>query len=321
MVDDHQTDRSSPIGSPRIGLALGAGGARGLTHIGVLKALNRHGIPIDVIAGSSIGAVIGAMYAATLDVEWVEQRFRDLLASEAFSQSGVRRIKPMTSGAEPGFLQWAARYVRHKFILNFADVRQGVLKTDRLVRLIEFLVPVRTFKELRIPFSCCAVDLHTGREVLMRQGNLLQALTASASIPGYLPPVPTDDGLLIDGAVGQPIPGNAAREIGGEFVIAVDVSLQSFSQLEELNIPSILGRISEISSSKLSRAQVDQCDFLIHPDSLNLHWTQFDQLDRLIDSGERATEEQMESLKRKLGQARGVKAWLSKIIGHIQFLK
>lgn len=300
---------------------MGSGGARGLTHLGVLKTLNKHGIPIDAIAGSSIGAVVGAMYAATLDMEWVEQRFRNLLTSDAFAQSGVRRIKPMTSGAEPGFLQWAARYVRHKFILNFSDVRQGILKTDRLVRLIEFLVPVRTFKELRIPFSCCAVDLHTGREVLLRQGNLIQALTAGASIPGYLPPVQTDDGLLVDGAVGQPIPCSAAREIGGEFIIAVNVSLEKFSPLADLNIPSILGRISEISSSKLSRAQKDQCDFLIRPDSLNLHWTQFDQLDRLIDNGERAAEEQMEALKRKLGQAHGVKGWLSKIIGRFQSSK
>ena len=258
------------------------------------------------------------MYAATLDIAWVEQRFRDLLASEAFTRSGVRRIKPTSSGAEPGFLQWAAHYVRHKFILNFADVRQGILKTDRLVRLIEFLVPVRTFKELQVPFSCCAVDLHTGREVLMRQGDLIQALTAGASIPGYLSPVPTDKGLLVDGAVGQPVPCSAAREIGGEFIIAVDVSLQNLSPLVELNILSILGRISEISSSKLSRAQRDQCDFLIRPDSLNLHWSQFDQLDRLIDSGERAVEEQLEALRRKLRQARGVKAWLSKKIGRIQ---
>ena len=297
---------------------MGAGGARGLTHIGVLKALGKHDIPIDAIAGSSIGAVVGAMYAATLEIEWVEQRFRDLLASEAFAQSGVRRIKPMASGAEPGFLQWAANYVRHKFILNFADVKQGILKTDRLARLIEFLVTVRTFEELQIPFSCCAVDLHTGREVLMRQGDLIQALTASASIPGYLSPVPTNEGLLVDGAVGQPIPCNAARALGGEFIIAVDVSLKSFSPLAELNIPSILGRASEISSSKLSQAQNDQCDFLIRPDSLNLHWTQFDQLDRLIHNGEEAAKEQMEALKRKLGQARGVKAWLSKIIGRIR---
>lgn len=300
---------------------MGAGGARGLNHLGVLKVLERHGIPIDAIAGSSIGAVVGAMYAATLDMKWVEQRFRDLLTSEAFTQSGVRRIKPTTSGAEPGFLQWAARYVQHKLVLKFSDVRQSILKTDRLVRLIEFLVPVRTFKELRIPFSCCAVDLHTGREVLMGQGDLIQALTASASIPGYLPPVPTDEGLLVDGAVGQPIPCRAAREIGGEFIIAVNVSLQRFSPLAELNILSILGRVSEISSSKLSRVQKDQCDFLIRPDSLNLHWAQFDQLDRLIDNGERAAEDQMEALKRKLGQTQGVKAWLSKIIGRIQSSK
>ncbi len=200
------------------------------------------------------------------------------------------------------------------FILNFADTRQGVLKSERLVQLITFLMPVSTFEELRLPFACCAVDLHTGEDVIFDRGDLIQALVASASIPGYLSPVELDDRLLIDGAIGQPLPCSVTREMKGEFVIAVDVSLSHFSPLTERHIPGILGRANEISSFKLSQAQKHQCDFLIRPDSLDLHWTQFDQIEVLVAKGEQAVEERLYALRRKLGQARGVKAWLNKMM-------
>lgn len=305
------------IRAPRIGLALGAGGARGLAHIGVIKGLTRHGIPIDVVTGSSVGATVGAMYAATLDTDWVEQRFRDLFASEVYAETGINWVRAQTPGTEPGFLQWAARYVRNKIVLHFSDSRAGVVNSERLARAIEFLLPVCTFEELRIPFACCAVDLHSGRNVVLDKGDLIQAVVASGSIPGYLTPVPAGDGLLTDGAVGQPVPGATARQLGAEFVIAVDVSINEFTPLEEQNILSIIGRASEITGMKLSRAQEHQWDFCIHPDTLNLHWTQFDHLEQLVANGEQAISDRIVPLQRKLKRAQGVKGWLRRKSGRI----
>ncbi len=296
--------------APRIGLALGAGGARGLTHIGVLKVLHKHGISVDVVAGSSIGAAVGAMYCATLDPAWVEQRFRDMLVSEAYAASGIKWVQADDSGDEPGFLQWAARYVRNKLVLNLSDSRAGVVHSERLVRVIEFLLPVRTFEELRLPFACCAVDLHRGRNVVLSRGDLVQAVVASGSIPGYLPPVSVDERLLVDGGTGRPVPGAATRELGAEFIIAVDVAIHQFAPLAEQNILGILGRTSEITASQLSRAQEHQWDFQIQPNTGNLHWSQFDHLDELIANGEQAMEEQIAILQRKLRRARGVKSRL-----------
>jgi len=305
---------------PRIGLALGSGGARGLTHIGVLKGLVKHGIAIDVITGSSMGAVVGAMYAATRDTAWVEQRFREMFTSDAYTESGINWIKARTPGSEPVFLQWAARYIRNKIVLSFSDSRPGVVKSERLARVIEFLLPVRTFDELRLPFACCAVDLHSGRDVVLDRGDLVKAVVASGSIPGYLPPVTTDNGLLIDGAAGQPVPGALARQLGAEFIIAVDVSIDYFAPLAEQNILGILGRASEISATKLSQAQEHQWDFHIHPDTLNVHWTQFDQLEQLVSNGELAVDRGISELKEKLRERQGVKGWLRRTRGRIPAL-
>ena len=299
--------------SANIGVALGAGGARGLTHIGVLRGLLKHGVSIDILAGSSIGAVVGAMYAATRDVDWIEQRFREMLASEPYTESGIHWIKQPSSESEPGFLEWAASYVRSKVVLNFYDSRQGLVKPQRLARVIEFLLPVRTFEELQLPFACCAVDLNTGQDRVLDSGDLVEAVVASSAIPGYLTPVARNDELLVDGAIGQPVPGAVVKALGARFVIAVDVSINAFSPLHMHNIISVLGRSGEISAAKLSRAQNAHWDFHLHPDTLNLHWSQFDQLDQLVANGEQAVADAAPELLRKLRRSRGIKAWLRKL--------
>ncbi len=300
---------------PKVGLALGAGGARGLTHLGVIRALRRYDIPVDLIAGSSMGAVVGAMYCATLDIEWVEQRFREMLPSEEFAESGINLVQTWAPGDEPGFLEWATHYVRHKLVLNFSDRRPGVVKTERLARLIDFLLPVKTFAELRLPFACVAVDLQTGNDVVIDAGNLVEAVTASASIPGYLPPMPLEKSLLSDGGVGQPVPGDAARQLGAEFIIAVDASKHRFAPLTEQNIVTILGRASEITAARLSQALVHRWDVLLHPDTLDVHWTRFDLIDSLIAEGERVVEQQIDTIRRNLRPATGVRGWLSRRFG------
>ena len=300
---------------PKVGLALGAGGARGLAHLGVIRALRRHEIPVDMIAGSSIGAVVGAMYSANLDIDWVEQRFREMLTSPQFAESGIDSVQARVPDKKPDFLEWATRYVRHKLVLNFSDRRPGVVKTERLAQLIDSLLPVKTFAELRLPFACAAVDLQTGNDVVIDEGNLVEAVTASASIPGYLPPMPMESGLLSDGGVGQPVPGDAVRQLGAEFIIAVDVSIHRFAPLAERNIITILGRASEITAARLSQALAHRWDVWLHPDTLDAHWTRFDLIDSLIAGGERVVEQQIDAIRRNLRPTRGVIGWLNRRFG------
>ncbi len=181
--------------------------------------------------------------------------------------------------------------------------------------MIDFMLPVKTFAELRLPFACTAVDLETGRDVVMDSGDLVEAVVASASIPGYLPPVATERGLLTDGAVGQPVPGELTRGLGAEFIIAVDISIKTFLPLEEQNIVTILGRASEISATRLCEALAHRWDCLLRPEVGNIHWTRFDLIDDLITAGEQAVHQEIENLRRNLRRTRSVRATLGRIWG------
>ncbi|MFC1481134.1 patatin-like phospholipase family protein [Candidatus Neomarinimicrobiota bacterium] len=302
---------------PKVGLALGAGGARGLSHVGVIRALIRGGIPIDYITGSSIGAVVGAMYAGSMDIDWVEHRLTEMLTSEPFAQSGIDKVQVSDPDSDPGFLQWAAHRVRQKLILNFSDMRPGLVNNRRLLKLIDYLLPVKTFEELKMTFGCEATDLKSGNNICLSSGNLVEAVAASASIPGYITPMDSGSYQLVDGGVGQPIPFDAAVELGAEFIIAVDVSIDSYVPSMEQNILGVLARTNEIATTKLAEAQSKLCDFTIHPDTMNLHWTQFDRIAELIASGEKAGNIAMEPLGERLFAPRGVKPWFSRILSFL----
>ncbi len=302
------------MGVPKVGLALSAGGARGLSHVGVIRALVKGGIPIDCITGSSIGAVVGAMYAGSLDIDWVEQRLLDMLTSEPFAQSGIGKVHVANPESDPGFLQWAAQHVKRKLILNFSDIRQGIVKNQRLLKLIDYLLPVKTFDELLVTFGCEVTDLQSGANICLSSGNLVEAVAASAAIPGYITPFNRGNYQLVDGGIGQPIPYDAAVELGADFVIAVDVSIDNYETPMDQNILGVLARTNEIATNRLAYVQSKFCDFTIHPDTMNLHWTQFDRVSELVERGESAGDVALVPLKEKLFGPKGVKLWFSQLL-------
>ena len=178
----------------RIGLALGSGGARGWAHLGVLQALKEKGIPVDVVAGTSMGALVGAFLAA-------------------------RREEVLRELAEN--LDW--RQLRN-FFWEVSMSRSGLTDGRRLLEETRKLLGVKEFRELDLPFRAVATDLDTGGEVVLNSGNLLQALRASISIPGLFSPVRAGRRLLVDGGLVDPVPVGVVRAMGAQIVIAVDVS-------------------------------------------------------------------------------------------------
>ena len=283
----------------KIGLVLGGGGARGLGHIGVLKALKKHSIPIHMVAGTSIGAVIGAMYAATLDPHWIENKFKEFIDSEAYKRIGLHRLVP-TSQPNSSIFQTAATYMKNQIIINLANDRLGILKQERLSEIIEFLLPVKTFEELKIPFSCLAVDLNSGEDVVFNSGNLIEAIVASSAIPGYIPPIEKDGMLLTDGAVSCPVPVKTVRKMGADFRISVDVGLNHFEPLENPNLLQVLGRAEQITSTRLGEVKSEKADITIRPDTMNVFWAEFDKIDQLIKLGAEETEKQFWQIKNNL---------------------
>ena len=300
----------------KIGLVLGGGGARGLGQIGVLKALKKQSIPVHMVAGTSIGAVIGAMYAATLDPDWIENEFKEFIDSEAYKRIGLHRLVP-TSQPNSSIFQTAATYMKNQIIINLANDRLGILKQERLSEIIEFLLPVKTFEELKIPFSCLAVDLNSGEDVVFNSGNLIEAIVASSAIPGYIPPIEKDGMLLTDGAVSCPVPVKTVRKMGADFRISVDVGLNHFEPLENPNLLQVLGRAEQITSTRLGEVKSEKADITIRPDTMNVFWAEFDKIDQLIKLGAEETEKQFWQIKDNLKKKKSIH---HKVIQFLEFV-
>lgn len=178
---------------PKIGLALGGGGARSLAHIGVLKVLELAGIPIDAITGSSMGGFVAAAYAAGLS--------------------------PAEMEAEALRMAHPAEMVK---MMDLSPFRRGLLQGKHIREYLEKLIGAdRTFDSLRIPLAVTAVDLRLGKPLLLREGSVIDAVLATCTVPGLLPPVPAGEALLVDGGLLDNVPVEAACQLGAERVIAV----------------------------------------------------------------------------------------------------
>ena len=300
----------------KIGLVLGGGGARGLGQIGVLKALKKQSIPVHMVAGTSIGAVIGAMYAATLDPDWIENKFKEFIDSEAYKRIGLHRLIP-TSQPNSSIFQTAATYMKNQIIINLANDRLGILKQERLSEIIEYLLPVKTFEELKIPFSCLAVDLNSGEDVVFNSGNLIEAIVASSAIPGYIPPIEKNGMLLTDGAVSCPVPVKTVRKMGADFRISVDVGLNHFEPLKNPNLLQVLGRAEQITSTRLGEVKSEKADITIRPDTMNVFWAEFNKIDQLVKLGAEATEKLFWEIRDNLKKKKSIH---HKVIQFIEFI-
>ena len=181
---------------PKIGLALGGGGARGLAHIGVLEVLERESIPIDMMAGTSMGGIITALYAC------------------GFSPEQMQEI--------------ALQLADMRNLLRFLDLtppERGLIRTDRIrAYLAELVGKDRRIEDLSLPIALAAVDLYSKQAVYLTQGNLVEACMATSAVPGLFPPVPFGNYLLVDGGVLDNVPAKALRHLGAEYLIAVDVN-------------------------------------------------------------------------------------------------
>ncbi len=196
---------SNFIPSGKIGLALGSGSARGWAHIGAIRALEEAGITIDCVAGTSIGALVGAVYASGKILEMEE----------------------------------AALRLNRKQILMFSDIvlpKSGLIDGRKITNLVEQYVLNSSMESLPLPLRILATDLTTGTEVVMRKGDIVEAVRASLSIPGVFTPVWKDGDLLVDGGLVNPVPVSTAKEMGADFIIAVDLNRERGSE-ERLNNP------------------------------------------------------------------------------------
>jgi NTE family protein len=261
----------------RIGLALGSGGARGLAHVGVMEVLEAEGIKPFCIAGASMGAIIGGLYAEypQADVTW--RRLQRYVEDEDFAASWSAFVSKESMSTEeqpsPGRFHEMYDFVQRKIIALKTVTRPYLQDAERLRRPLETLFEARTFMELKIPFACVALDLVTGAKVVFREGDLIEGIYASSAIPAIFPAVERDGKMIVDGGSAFRVPVDVAREMGADCVIAVDIP--AFEQKKYRTGLEIIIRSNAIARQRLNNFVLATADFVIRPEVDDIHWADF----------------------------------------------
>ena len=278
---------------PLLGIALGGGGVRGAAHVGVLQEIDSAGIKIDRIAGVSAGAVIGCLYAYSLDGKWVEDHFRNIWSSQ--SLSGLTSKTLFDNGSTKSFVGGIKRTLTDYVIALISLHRNSLIKSDQLREILELLIPVNNFDQLKIPIKIISTDIASGKDVISEEGNLIDALIKSCSIPGIMEPVIEGERVIVDGGVSMPIPISPLLE-SCDVTVAVDIGIYKFDNLKNPNAKSIKIRSDIITSNRLKLKQVSDADLVIRPDTNGLHWSRFDAGEILLENVKIEGSKQMSNL-------------------------
>jgi len=285
-----------------IGLALGGGGARGLAHIGVIKVLERENIPIDLITGTSMGAIIGGVYALEKDILSIEKNTKKYSDIGRFDIDFI--ISEKDRKDKPFILKKVSEFLKKGYILNLEFRQRYINEGEELRKVIKELVDDKTFEDTKIPFAAVAADLVKGEKVILQTGKLFDALLASASIPGMFPPLMANRKVLVDGGIVEVVPIEAARSLGANFIIAVNVSSTLKKRYEFSNAVEILFWSDSITSNELRKLQLSFADVVITPKVERFHWSDFSKPEKCIKEGEIAAQNSMSELKEKLKYAK-----------------
>ncbi len=287
----------------KVGLALGGGAARGLSHIGVLKALEESEIPIDLIVGTSIGALVGGVYATTRSAAATEKRFLDFIFSKEFKRSKFDFLRESRE-ARPGLFYNFISLVKKGIFYSFSMAKTSWISAEQFEHNINALLDDVAIEQTRIPFAAAAADILKGEEVVLTVGSLRQAVSASSAVPGLLPPVAVDSRLLIDGGWINKIPVLPALRLGADLVIAVDVSKEIKDTSGFRNGLNIMVRANAVKAEALKEMQCRFADVLIEPDVDHIHWADFSAMVECVALGEEAARRKVREIKRQIKVAR-----------------
>jgi NTE family protein len=266
----------------KVGLALGGGYARGLAHIGVLEVFEREGIPIDYIAGTSIGALIGALYAREHD--------SSLLRKQAMQ------------------LDWIGLTT----LIDLALAKSGLVGGKRVTNLLRRFMGDVKFDELAVPLACVATDIITGNEVVLNQGSVLEAVRASISIPVIFTVVKKDGQYLVDGGLVNQVPVNVVKNMGADIVIAVDITptrsertdyLVKNAQNKEPSLLNVMIQTIYITTYHSACQATEDADVVIHPKLVHISPAEFYRARECMLEGEYSTVDKLSDIKKHLAAA------------------
>jgi len=294
------------LGRLKTGLVLGGGGARGLAHIGVLKTLQKYNLPVDVVVGTSMGALVGGVFAQHPDASFVAEKFDRFLHSDAFDSVGGVFFRKRRSYEPDDLLQHISKLIKRRVVINLAAYRQSILKGERLEIAVGSLLDDGRIEQTAIPFACAAVDLKSGQEIIFDKGDIRLAVKASSSIPGFLPPVQYENYHLVDGSVCSNFPIQAARALGAEFIIVSNVSAAIDENQTLDNVVDIIIRAQSAATNKINQLSLRSADFILEPAVANVVWNEFEHVDSIIEQGRIETEKSIVALKKAFKKESGV---------------
>lgn len=268
------------LGVGKVGLALGSGVARGLAHIGVLEVLEREGILIDMISGTSMGAIIGAAYASRKSARQIREFALDL---------GWKKMLPL---------------------VDLTVLKTGFIGGRRIKKRLKEIIGEVSFADLAKPFACVATDVITGEEVVFRDGSVLDAVIASISLPIIFRATKWRGRYLVDGTLVTPVPVRVLKDMGADFVISVNVlhhpgektplHPEDVKDIKEPNIFNIMIQTVNILASHLVESSLSGADVVIEPNMAGIGLTDFHKAEECIRRGELAAQDSIPEMKRLL---------------------
>jgi NTE family protein len=260
-----------PKNDIKVGIALGGGGARGLAHIGVLKALEEEDVPVGAIAGTSVGALIGSLYAAGVTTAQMEQMTQEIGWSSLTNYSRFSMLRLMMTGQK--------------------------LSTKNMEVYLRRRIGDTRFDELKIPFASVATDIQTGEKLVFREGSVALAARASATIPGMFEPVPFRHRFLVDGGLVSNLPTDLVALMGADLIVAVDVTAD-FVRAQPKNVLDVLNQAIYIQSERLAQDELSRAQVVIRPQLGDITMMDLSRSDECIDAGILAGRRAVPTIKR-----------------------
>ena len=287
---------------PKVGLVLSGGGAKGFAHIGVLKVLEEAGLKIDYIGGTSMGAVVGGLYASGYNAGQIDSIFKSTNFDKLINDFIPRSSKNFYEKRNDELYALVLPFNNFKIGIPQA-LSKGMYNFNLLSKLTRHVKHVSDFNELKIPFLCIATDIESGKEVVVHKGNLARAMIASSAFPSLFSPVEIEGRLLVDGGVTNNYPIDEVRKLGADIIIGVDVQdgLRDRNSLKDAT--KILVQITNLHSIEKMKESIAKTDIYIKPDITDYGVVSFDKGKEIILRGEEATFAVYEKIEALVGDS------------------
>ena len=296
LLFSSNTFAQDSIRKPKIGLVLSGGGAKGFAHIGVLKVLEKAGVEISYIGGTSMGAIVGGLYASGYSAEQIDSVFHETDFDKLLSDFIPRASKNFYEKRNDEMYAFTLPFNKLRIGIPTA-LSRGMYNYNLLNKLTYKVRNVRDFNKLPIPFLCIATDIETGEEVLLNKGYLPQAMLASGAFPTLFSPVEIDGKLLVDGGVTNNYPIEEIKKLGADFIIGVDVQDDLKDRKSLKDATRILVQISNLQMIEKMKQKVRETNIYIKPDITNYSVISFDQGRDIIKKGEEAAMKVFDQIK------------------------